>query len=60
MLDGVVDVYLPDLRYSDDDAAKEFSGVEGYVAASRAAIVEMARQVGTANDVGPDGLVADV
>jgi len=55
LLDGVVDVYLPDLRYSDDDAAKEFSGVEGYVAASRAAIVEMAHQVGTTNDVGPDG-----
>lgn len=54
LLDGVVDVYLPDLRYSDDDCAHEFSGVDGYVAASRQAVVEMARQVGTVNDVGPD------
>lgn len=57
LLDGVVDVYLPDLRYSDDESAKEFSGVEGYVAASRAAIVEMARQVGTVNAMGPDGTI---
>jgi putative pyruvate formate lyase activating enzyme len=55
LLDGVVDVYLPDLRYADDESATEFSGVKGYVAASRAAVVEMARQVGTANVVGPDG-----
>lgn len=57
LLDGVVDVYLPDLRYSDDDTARRLSGAEGYVAVSRAAIVEMARQVGVDNAHAPDGTI---
>lgn len=55
LLDGVVDVYLPDLRYSDDDTARRLSRAEGYVGAARSAIVEMARQVGVDPVVGPDG-----
>ncbi len=55
LLDGVVDVYLADLRYSDDDTAWRLSRAEGYVGAARSAIVEMARQVGVDNVVGPDG-----
>ena len=46
LLDGAVDIYLPDLKYSDDEVAKRLSGVEGYVRASRKAISGMFDQVG--------------
>ncbi len=46
LLDGVFDIYLPDLKYSDDAAAREYSKVPGYVEHSRAAVAEMFRQVG--------------
>ncbi len=46
MLDGVVDVYLPDLKYSSEAVAARFSAVSDYVEISRAAILEMYRQVG--------------
>ncbi|MBN1856273.1 MAG: radical SAM protein [Dehalococcoidia bacterium] len=45
-LDGIVDVYLPDLKYSSDRVASRLSGARDYVAASREAITEMYRQVG--------------
>lgn len=57
LLEGVVDVYLPDLRYSEDDTARRLSQAKGYVAAARSAILEMARQVGVDNEVGPDGTI---
>ncbi|MGI5836483.1 MAG: radical SAM protein, partial [Chloroflexota bacterium] len=46
LLDGVVDIYMPDMKYSDDQIAKKLSGVSGYVPANRAAVKEMHRQVG--------------
>lgn len=46
MLDGVIDIYLPDLRYADNSLALKYSGVKNYVPASRAAIKEMYRQLG--------------
>ncbi|NVO00303.1 MAG: radical SAM protein [Geobacteraceae bacterium] len=46
LLDGVVDIYLPDMKYADDEIARELSGAQGYRAANRAAIAEMLRQVG--------------
>jgi len=46
LLDGVIDVYLPDLKYSDDTAAREYSKVPQYVQHSRAAVREMYRQLG--------------
>ncbi len=46
MLDGVVDIYLPDLKYADNEIAKKYSGAPEYVEKSRAAIKEMHRQVG--------------
>jgi putative pyruvate formate lyase activating enzyme len=46
-LEGLVDIYLPDLKYADDDCAIEYSSAPGYVAASRAAVTEMWRQAGT-------------
>lgn len=49
MLDGIVDIYLPDVKYADEEnAAKYSSGADTYVAVTRRAILEMFRQVGTA------------
>jgi len=47
LLDGVVDVYLADIRYTDNEVARELSETPDYVEVSRAALVEMQRQVGT-------------
>jgi putative pyruvate formate lyase activating enzyme len=48
LLDGVLDIYLPDLKYADDEAARRYSKAPRYVASARAAIREMYRQVGGA------------
>lgn len=45
-LDGVVDVYLPDLRYASDAWAARLSHTADYVTRARQAILEMHRQVG--------------
>ncbi|MDP2916876.1 MAG: radical SAM protein [Dehalococcoidia bacterium] len=45
-MDGVVDIYLPDIRYASDEYAKRFSQAPDYVEVNRAAIKEMYRQVG--------------
>ena len=45
-LDGIVDVYMPDLKYGDVDVAKRLSDAPDYVGRSRAAVREMHRQVG--------------
>jgi putative pyruvate formate lyase activating enzyme len=47
LLDGIVDIYLPDFKYADAGlAAKYSSGAQDYPAIAEAAIVEMRRQVG--------------
>lgn len=46
LLDGVVDVYMPDMKYGDSDTAHRYSHVRGYWEANRAAVEEMHRQVG--------------
>lgn len=46
MLDGLIDVYLPDLKYHSDALAARYSGVPDYFAHAAAALREMARQVG--------------
>src|SRR6267142_212972 len=55
LLDGVVDVYLPDAKYGDDAAAYELSGCKGYVGALGESLREMHRQAGTLS-VGAGGL----
>ena len=45
-LDGVISVYLPDLRYASDKWAAKFSHASDYVTLARQAIEEMYRQVG--------------
>ena len=48
LLDGIVDIYLPDCKYQDDKIAARFSqGAKDYTRHSRAALKEMHRQVGT-------------
>ena len=46
LLDGVVDVYLPDLKYGDDALAARYSGATGYLEHALSALREMRRQVG--------------
>jgi putative pyruvate formate lyase activating enzyme len=45
-LEGLIDVYLPDIKYSDDAIARSCSGISDYVEVNRQAIAEMFRQVG--------------
>lgn len=46
LLDGIVDIYLPDAKYSDDMTAIELSGLKDYVTYNRSALKEMYRQTG--------------
>jgi putative pyruvate formate lyase activating enzyme len=46
LLDGIIDIYMPDMKYSDELNARRFSGVKDYPAVNRAAVKEMHRQVG--------------
>jgi putative pyruvate formate lyase activating enzyme len=46
LLDGVVDIYMPDMKYGHDQTAFRYSRIRGYVAVNRAAVREMHRQVG--------------
>jgi len=45
-LEGIIDIYLPDLRYASDRWGKKFSQASDYVERARTAIKEMHRQVG--------------
>lgn len=45
-LDGLVDIYLPDMKYADDALAKALSGAADYFAVATKAISAMAQQVG--------------
>jgi len=46
ILDGVIDIYMPDMKYSDEEIAKEFSGIGNYPSINKAAVKEMYHQVG--------------
>lgn len=57
LLDGIVDIYLPDFKYYDGDMAEKYSaGAKDYPRVTRRALLEMQRQVGTAHPA-PDDLV---
>lgn len=45
-LDGLIDVYLPDLKYFDSDVSKKYSNAENYFEKASKAVLEMQRQVG--------------
>ncbi|MHC4126525.1 MAG: radical SAM protein, partial [Planctomycetota bacterium] len=46
LLEGYVDIYMPDMKYSQADAAKELSSAPDYPQVNRTAVKEMHRQVG--------------
>nr|MBA3804708.1 radical SAM protein [Acidobacteriota bacterium] len=57
LLDRVVDVYLPDLKYADSEAGYEYSKVKDYTEHARRAILEMYAQMGDELEIGEDGLL---
>ncbi len=61
LLDGIIDIYLVDMRYNDDTMASTYSGCENYSSISRAAVREMFRQVGNLevndNQLGKSGVI---
>lgn len=54
LLDGIVDIYMPDMKYSDEALGRRTSGIKNYPAVNQAALLEMHRQVGDLK-LGDDG-----
>jgi putative pyruvate formate lyase activating enzyme len=46
LLDGVIDIYMPDMKYSDPAKARRYSKIRDYPQINQAAVKEMHRQVG--------------
>lgn len=46
LLEGIVDIYMPDIKYSDPAVAKRYSNAPDYFEVAKAAVKEMHRQVG--------------
>lgn len=46
LLDGIIDIYMPDMKYGDTEKAHRFSHVRNYVEFNREAVKEMHRQGG--------------
>jgi len=46
LLDGIIDIYMPDMKYGNSRLARQYSKVRDYVEISQAAVKEMHRQVG--------------
>jgi len=46
LLDGVVDIYMPDMKYADVEVARRYSKISDYAQVNQAAVREMHRQVG--------------
>lgn len=61
LLDGIIDIYLPDFKYFDAETGIEYSEVQQYPTFARTAIKEMYRQVGAlqtnSGDLGVRGLL---
>jgi putative pyruvate formate lyase activating enzyme len=57
LLDGIVGVYLPDLKYADSADGYTYSKVPGYTEHARAALREMYRQTGDQLVFDDDGLL---
>jgi putative pyruvate formate lyase activating enzyme len=55
-LEGVIDIWLPDSKYAEDDAARRLSGYPDYVRHNRAALLEMHQQVGSKLVLDGDGI----
>ena len=46
LLDGIIDIYMPDMKYADAGIARDFSRIKGYPTINQPAVKEMHRQVG--------------
>lgn len=46
LLDGIIDIYMPDMKYGDSNIARQYSKVRDYVEVNFSAVKEMHRQVG--------------
>jgi putative pyruvate formate lyase activating enzyme len=46
LLDGVIDIYMPDMKYSDPGTARRYSKIRNYPQVNQTAVKEMHRQVG--------------
>jgi putative pyruvate formate lyase activating enzyme len=60
LLDGLIDVYLPDFKYVSDTLSKRYSHAEDYFEIAKASLAEMFRQVGTPvfqNDMMVKGII---
>src|ERR1043165_1465629 len=57
LLHGIVDIYLPDLKYAENEAGYEYSKVKNYKDHARSAILEMYRQMGDELVINEDGLL---
>ena len=57
LLDGVVDIYMPDMKFANGGFAKKYSRAQDYPQVNRTVVHEMYRQVGDLQ-VGEDGLAA--
>ncbi|MBD0372430.1 MAG: radical SAM protein [Pyrinomonadaceae bacterium] len=57
LLDGIVDVYLPDLKYAESEEGYTYSKVRDYTLHARRAVAEMYRQMGDELVMGEDGLL---
>jgi len=55
LLEGIIDIYLVDMRYDDDEIAGNCSGAKRYKEINRAAVIEMYSQVGNLS-FGPGGV----
>lgn len=59
-MNGLIDIYLPDFKYSDNEIAFKYSGIKNYIEVVSSAIKEMLRQVGylkIENGIAKKGLV---
>jgi putative pyruvate formate lyase activating enzyme len=56
LLDGIVDIYLPDMRYADNEMAIKYSSAPKYPRFNQAALKEMHRQVGVA-EIDEEGII---
>ncbi|MFO7660173.1 MAG: radical SAM protein [Candidatus Cloacimonadaceae bacterium] len=60
-MEGLIDIYLPDLKYAGNEYSKLYSNAEDYPATARKAIIEMFRQAGNlfcdADNIAQKGLI---
>lgn len=55
LLEGIVDIYMPDMKYSDEETAFKYSGIHNYPEINQKAVKEMHRQVGDL-EIDPKGV----